>query len=116
MSHLSILPTVLDDAETLAAALRSLALQPFSSGVVSGFAGEQQPVAVGVRLADGQTLGWQRQRDGRLALVADLQRLSRSTALQRLLGRITRSYAAHAALRDASQDPALSVAEVVLHA
>ena len=116
MSHLSILPTVLDDAETLTSALRSLGLEPFSGGAVKGFAGEQQPVAVGVQLAAGHALGWQRQRDGRLALVADLQRLGRSASLQRLLGQITRCYAAHAALRQAGQDPALSTAEVVLHA
>lgn len=116
MSHLSILPTVLDDAESLIASLRALGLQPCRGGVVAGFGGEQQAVEVSVQLADGHKLGWQRQRDGALALVADLQRIARSTALQRLLERVTRSYAAHAALRQAAQDTALSSAEVLLHA
>jgi hypothetical protein len=35
-------------------------------------------------------------------LVGDLQRISRNTGLQRLLGRITRAYAARAALQEAS--------------
>ena len=43
-----------------------------------------------------------RQGDGSLALVADLQRLSRAQELQQLLGRITRRYAAEIALREAS--------------
>ncbi|MEB3233983.1 MAG: DUF1257 domain-containing protein [Cyanobacteriota bacterium] len=116
MSHLSILPTVLRDADTLITALTSLGLKAHNGGWVSGFAGEQQAVDVRADLAAGQALGWQRQSDGRLALVADLQRLSRSQSLQHLLARITRTYAAHAALRQAAANPALASAEVVLTA
>ncbi|MBM5798175.1 MAG: DUF1257 domain-containing protein [Cyanobacteria bacterium K_Offshore_0m_m2_072] len=116
MSHLSILPTVLRDADTLISALASLGLKARRGGQVSGFAGDQRTVELQIQLATGQTLGWQRQADGRLALVADLQRLSHSQSLQRLLARITRSYAVHAALRLASVDPALAAAEVVLTA
>ena len=43
----------------------------------------------------------QRQPDGSLALVGDLQLLSRSRQLPVLLGRITRDYAARLALRQA---------------
>ena len=39
---------------------------------------------------------------GSIALVGDLQRLSRSQSLQRLLGAITRRYAAELALRQAA--------------
>ncbi len=101
MSHLSILPTVLRDAEALAATLTSLQLPWRWGGDLGGFAGERLAVTLQLQLRDGQGLGWARQEDGSLALVGDLQRLSRNTALQRLLGRITRAYAARAALEEA---------------
>jgi hypothetical protein len=69
-------------------------------------------VALQVELADGQPLGWARQGDGSLALVGDLQRISRSTALQQLLGGITRAYAARMALQEASR--ALPTASIEL--
>jgi hypothetical protein len=102
MSHLSILPTVLRDAELLISSLERLGFSPLRGGAMQGFAAEPQPVVVQVRLPDGESLGWQRQPDGSLALVGDLQRISRSRSLQRLITRLTRSYAAHAALADAA--------------
>jgi hypothetical protein len=101
MSHLSILPTVLRDTDHLVASLESLDLHPIRGGNVRGFE-ESRPVEVRVEFADGQSLGWIRQSDGSLALVGDLQRLSRSRPLQRLLGRITRAYAARQALAEAA--------------
>ena len=101
MSHLSILPTVLQDADVLAASLGALGLQPCWGGYLEGFAGEREPVLLQVSCSDGSCLGWSRQDDGSLALVGDLQRLSRSQSVQRLLARITRSYAARLALADA---------------
>ena len=98
MSHLSILPTVLRDADTLAASLRALGLEPSPGGLLEGFAAEREPVELQVRLTDGEVLGWARQSDGSLALVGDLQRLSRCRGLQALIGRITRAYAARRAL------------------
>jgi len=103
MSHLSILPTVLRDADRLAASLVAAGLEPRRGGRLEGFAGEQQPVDLQVRLADGQRLGWARQADGSLALVGDLQRISRSTRLQALISAITRRYAAGKALADAAR-------------
>ncbi len=102
MSHLTILPTVLRDAEGLAATLVALGHTPIYGGVLKGFATERQPVLLQVVLPGGERLGWQRHRDGSLALVGDLQRLSRSQSLQRLLGAITRRYAAELALRQAA--------------
>jgi len=102
MSHLSILPTVLRDVDILHQALGSLGLRSEPGGDLLGFAGERQPVAISVQLQGGQRLGWQRSTDGSLALVGDLQQLSRSLTLQTLLGRITRAYAARQALQDAS--------------
>lgn len=102
MSHLTILPTVLRDADLLVSALQALQLSPQREGTMHGFAGETQPVDVQIRLKDGVCLGWRQQADGSLALVGDLQRISRSTRLTRLIGTITHTYAAHLALRDAA--------------
>lgn len=102
MSHLSILPTVLRDSTCLAASLESLGLTPLQGGLLEGFAGETLPVELQVTLADGLRLGWIRHSDGHLALVADLQRLSRSRQLEALLSRLTRAYAAREAVEAAA--------------
>lgn len=102
MSHLTILPTVLREADLLVSALESLQLNPQRNGTVTGFAGERQPVDVHIQMEEGLCLGWRLQGDGALALVGDLQRLSRCQALPALLAEITRSYAAHLALREAA--------------
>ncbi|MEB3319855.1 MAG: DUF1257 domain-containing protein [Cyanobium sp.] len=101
MSHLSILPTVLRDADMLAACLEGLGYSPQWGGTLAGFAGEQQAVLLQVRCRGEVQLGWRRQPDGCLALVGDLQRLSRSASVQRLLSTITRRYATALALDDA---------------
>lgn len=103
MSHLSILPTVLRDPELLVASLVQLGLTPSQGGSLRGFGDAHQPVAVQVALPGGEALGWQTQADGSLALVGDLQRISRSHALQELITRITRLYAAHQAMRQAQE-------------
>ncbi|CAK6698791.1 DUF1257 domain-containing protein [Synechococcus sp. BA-124 BA4] len=102
MSHLSILPTVIRDLDLLAASLADLGCDPIRAGVLEGFAGERTAVDLRVRLAGEQWIGWHRQPDGSLALLGDLQRLSRSRSLQTFLGRLTRRYAARLALKDAA--------------
>ncbi len=103
MSHLSILPTVLRDADLLAQALRDLGLEPQRGGSLRGFADERVSVELRVQLGRGEQLGWRPQGDGSLALVGDLQRLGRSRPLQQLIGRITRAYAARLALAEAAR-------------
>ncbi len=98
MSHLSILPTVLRDTDVLAAALAGLGLVPDWGGQLEGFAGSGEPVLLRVTLEGGLQLGWRRQPDGSLALIGDLQRLSRSLPVQRLISTITRRYATAIAL------------------
>jgi hypothetical protein len=101
MSHLSILPTVLRDADLLEACLGSMGLSPQRDVQLQGFGGEQRAVVVMLQLDADIALGWCRCNDGSLALVGDLQRLSRSRSLEPLLVRITREYAARDALRQA---------------
>jgi hypothetical protein len=102
LSHLTILPTVLRDADRLEAVLIARGLAPTRGGSLPSFPPERLAVELQVQLADGLRLGWQRQRDGSLGLVCDLQRLSRSQRLERLLGEITRAYAARKALQEAA--------------
>ncbi|MFO7629485.1 MAG: DUF1257 domain-containing protein [Prochlorococcaceae cyanobacterium] len=102
MSHLSILPTVLKDADLLAATLLECGYQPCWGGVLSDFGTAGLPVLLQVQLPGEQPIGWQRQSDGSLALVGDLQRLSRSQAIPKLLATITRAYAARLALQEVS--------------
>jgi hypothetical protein len=102
MSHLTILPTVLRDAEVLAASLRSLGLNPLRGQRLQGFAGESLQVDLALKLEQDLWIGWRCENDGRLSLIGDLQRLSRHRQLQPLLGQITRSYAAHQAVVDAA--------------
>ena len=107
VSHLTILPTVLRDAEALARCLEALGHQPVWGGDLKGFADDCQSVVLQVDLGGEARLGWSRQQDGSLALVGDLQRLSHSRDLQALLGQLTRGYAARAALRDGAHHHAL---------
>ena len=107
MSHLSILPTVLRDADTLAASLESLGLSPLRGGYVLGFGGERRAVLLRVTLPDDLCVGWSRDRDGSLALVGDLHRLRRQRGLgpqgfEGWLQRLNRAYAAREALRQAA--------------
>ncbi|MFN6132647.1 MAG: DUF1257 domain-containing protein [Synechococcaceae cyanobacterium] len=114
MSHFSILPTVLRDAQVLAACLRSLGLSPLLNQRLEGFAGESVQVDVALNLEPDLGIGWRLGSDGRLALIGDLQRLSRQPGLQALLGKVTRAYAAHQALADAASQ--LPQAEIHLSA
>ena len=101
MSHLSILPTVLRDADLLEACLRSMGHNPQRDAHLQGFGGERRAVLVKLQLEGGIALGWCRHEDGSLALVGDLQRLSRSRSLEPLLARLTREYVARHALQEA---------------
>ncbi|MFM2159459.1 MAG: hypothetical protein RLZZ124_1933, partial [Cyanobacteriota bacterium] len=89
-------------------------LTPQPRGELQGFGGERRAVSLRVRITEELWLGWSRQPDGSLALVGDLQRLSRSVAVQQLIGQVTRRYAARQALQCAARDlPAASVELVV---
>jgi len=101
MSHLSILPTVLRDADLLETCLRSMGHSPQRDAHLQDFGGDRRAVLVKLQLDPHTSLGWCRDGDGSLALVGDLQRLSRARSLEALLARLTREYAARDALRQA---------------
>jgi hypothetical protein len=109
MSHLSILPTVVRDQQQLVASLGDLGFEPVAGGVIRGFAGEMVRVELQVELSPDHCLGWQRQPDGCLALVGDLQRLSRSHSLQQWIVALTRRYALRLALRDAMEQVPMAI-------
>jgi len=101
LSHLSILPTVLRDADLLEACLRSMGHNPQRDAHLQAFGGDRRAVLLKLQLDPHTSLGWCRDGDGSLALVGDLQRLSRARSLEPLLARLTREYAAREALRQA---------------
>jgi len=94
------------------ATLEALGLEPRRGGELPGFSGADRAVEVQVRLSGETSLGWGRQADGSLALVADLQRISRVQRLPELLGRITRDYAARRAIEQAAASFPDAVVEV----
>ena len=113
MSHLSILPTVLQDERLLAQSLEELGYLVHWGGQLKGFADQREPVTLWVQVTPEQQLGWTRHHDGSLALVGDLQRLGRSHSLQQLVGQITRTYAALRALETAATELSSACVELI---
>jgi len=108
VSHLSILPTVLADAQLLAASLEGLGAR-ISWGGALGVVGHQEPCLLRARFDDGVELGWRRAADGSLELVVDLQRAALGGAGQRHLAQVGRAYAAREALQHAASVPGARV-------
>ncbi len=113
MSHLSILPTVLQDERLLAQALEDLGYLVHWGGQLKGFADQRKPVTLWVQVTPELQLGWTRQSDSSLALVGDLQRLGRSHSVQQLVGQITQTYAALRALEAAATELASASVELI---
>ena len=113
MSHLSILPTVLESVELLESCLIDEGFSTTRSGVITGFAGQIQAVDLVAISADGQQLAWTRSADGTLSLIGDLGRLSTHYGLSSRLQRITRSYALRKALIDLEESFSSSRVHVI---
>ena len=103
MSHLSILPTLVNDIELLASALRAEGFCVESEGHLFTFE-TQLSVALASTHPTGLSLGWtwNPQHDA-LDVVVDLGKPSRSISVQRSLSRVLRRYALQQALRDADR-------------
>jgi hypothetical protein len=108
VSHLSILPTVLADAQLLATSLEALGAQVSWGGALR-VVGHQEPCLLRARFDDGVQLGWRRAADGNLELVVDLQRAALGGAGHRHLTRVGRAYAAREALQQAATLPGVRV-------
>ncbi|QEY31708.1 DUF1257 domain-containing protein [Synechococcus sp. RSCCF101] len=104
MSHLSILPTVLRDADILKLALTDLGLTPLPAHTLHGFGDQTVPVVLAVQLPGGPCIGWRRCSDGHLEVVADLARLAVHSRLERLLSDLGRRYALREAMGRALSD------------
>lgn len=103
MSHLSILPTLVDDLELLASALRAEDFAVEAEGVLRSF-GTHHPVALAATHSAGFALGWIWNRNHEsFDVVVDLGKASSAMPLERILNRILRRYALQQALRDAEQ-------------
>lgn len=103
MSHLSILPTLVNDLDLLASALRAEGFAVAIDGQLCSF-GTQHNVALAATHAKGIALGWSwnRHHDS-LNVVVDLGRPSQAVSVEQALSRVLRRYALQKALSDASQ-------------
>ena len=103
MSHLSILPTLVNDLELLATALRAEGFSVELEGQLCSFE-TRLSVALSAKHPTGLSLGWTwNQHHDALDVVIDLGKPSRSVSVKRSLSRVLRRYALQKALRDADR-------------
>lgn len=103
MSHLSILPTLVNDLDLLASALRAEGFVVAIDGQLCSF-GTQHNVALAATHSMGIALGWSWNcNHDSLNVVVDLGRPSQTLSVERALSRVLRRYALQKALSDACQ-------------
>lgn len=113
MSHFSTLHSKLTDVEILKASLRDLGIVVQTNAKVRGV-GRQRTQADVVAVLEGCCdLGWFRNAEGSLDLVADLWGVSRKHNMAELISTINQKYAVHQTLA-AVKRPGLQNAKVTL--
>lgn len=111
MSHFSTLRTRFTDSEILKNALQELGFLVKTNAPIRGY-GIQQIQADIVAVLEGDSdLGWVRNPDGSLSLVADLWSLAKNHSLPELINSINQKYAVNQTLAQARQ-PGLQNANV----
>jgi hypothetical protein len=113
MSHFSTLRSKLTDVEILKASLRDLGIVVQTNVKVRGV-GRQRVRADIVAVLEGHCdLGWLRNADGSLDLVADLWGVSRKHNMAELLNSINQKYAVNQTLATVKR-PGLQNAKITL--
>ena len=113
MSHFSTLRSKLTDAEILKAALQDLGMTVKTNAEVRGLCHQTRPADLVVVLDGDCDLGWLRQADGSLAIVADLWGVAKKHNLDKLIGAVNQKYAVKQTL-SAVKRPGLQTANVKL--
>jgi len=98
MSHFSILPTRITDAETLRLSLMDLGLTVKTHAAVRGDRCQQIDAEVVAVLPGDYDLGWTRNAEGSFDLVGDLWGVARKHNPTDLINRINSRYALHKAM------------------
>lgn len=113
MSHFNTLRSRLTDAEMLKASLRDLGITVKTNSEVRG-TGCQRAHADIVAVLEGDfDLGWSRNADGSLDLIADLWGVARKHNMAELLASINQKYAVNKTLAEVRR-PGLQSANVKL--
>jgi hypothetical protein len=111
MSHLSILPTLVNDLDLLASALRSEGFVVEVEGQICSF-GTPHTMALAAMHSTGLALGWTwNSNHDSLDVVMDLGSPLQTVSAERILSLVLRRYALQQALRDADHQN-LAVASV----
>jgi Protein of unknown function (DUF1257) len=113
MSHFNTLHSKLTDAEILKSSLRSLGFVVQTNTMVRGFDCQQVQAEIVAVLEGSYDLGWSRNKDGSLDLIADLWGVARKHNMATLLSSINQNYAVNQTLA-AVKRPGLQTANVKL--
>lgn len=111
MSHFSTLRSKLTDIELLKTSLRDLGFTVETNAQVQGIGCQQVRAEVVAVLEDGYGLGWSKNADGSLDLIADLWAVAKTHNLPQLVSLINQKYAVNQTLA-ALQRPGLQTANV----
>ncbi|WP_320676827.1 hypothetical protein [Prochlorococcus sp. MIT 1300] len=101
MSHLNVLPTLLNDLSLLEQALKEEGFQVQAPGLITDFDGGIQICDLVVNDNGKPFLAWNSSDGGRIELIVDLVRLTKQRDTSQLLHRINRRYTALVALKSA---------------
>jgi hypothetical protein len=113
MSHFSTLRSKLTDTETLKVALQDLGIKVKTNAEVRGLCNQTIKADI-VAVLDGDCdLGWQRNSDGSLAVIADLWGVATKHNLANLMDVVNQKYAINKTL-EAVKRPGLQNANVKL--
>ncbi|MBD3887118.1 DUF1257 domain-containing protein [Phormidium tenue FACHB-886] len=113
MSHFSTLRSKLTDVEILKTSLRDLGIVVQTNAKVRGLGRQQTQADVIAVLEGGCDLGWFRNAEGSLDLVADVWGVSRKHNMAELISAINQKCAVHQTLA-AVKRPGLQNAKVTL--
>ena len=101
MSHLTILPTVINDLELLEETLLAEHYLVQRPGLIKAFGQDIYPAELVATDSSGLQMGWRWGADGSLALMLDLGQTKDSLGHKTHLNTILRAYALRSALRSA---------------
>ncbi len=113
MSHLTVIPTLLNDLQVLERALISQGFTVRRPDHIVDFDGKPNFVDISAEANDGKLLAWVRGTDGNLELVIDLFKFSSKKSSNNSLDKILKSYAAIKALEAAKDITSVSLVKVI---
>ena len=90
MSHLSVLPTLINDLTLLAQALNEEGFHTTAPGSIRDFHGRKLTFDLVACESSNRSLAWKHCGDGSLSLIADLHRLTKDSNVPEIIHNINR--------------------------